>query len=503
MDKKKRETKTATKPIASLEKTGGERTSGSAVPIALFLLSLLLFSSIIILRPLVFVYDESTYATMANELNANPGQIVPTITGEKVEWKPPLFFWVSSAFLSVLKPIANSLALPVETPFRLPSALFGALSVWLVFLVSERMYGRRTAIAAALMFMTVPLVMLMSSLMMLDMFAVMLSLAAIYTYVSGRVTTGSVLLGAVVLTKWLYVIVPAIFVLMYFLHPRRRSEASRIALSFVSIPLAILLYLALAFVFGNFGNALTMLFLDITRPMPTFSLVSILVTALTLFIPLFPVIFLALMLLIFSKRIETEEWPLLACGALLFIMPVFKGFIFWYALITVPALVILVAKRIMEEQGNLPYILLCCVLLLQVVGAYGPLTQSHFANPDMTQVAGFMKNKEVAFAERDDLSWLWWTINKEYLGTNRSYLLLEQNNPGFLFYRFNDSEDYWNVHPVFLALNETIDCSSPYLVVHSSQLIGPALSENEVAAMVPACYQQIDQTENFRIYERR
>src|SRR5208283_1686859 len=166
--------------------------------VGLFLLSVMIFSIIIISNASPFVYDEGTYAVMVGGFSSNPSIVEPTVAGVQVEWKPPLFTWVYSAFYVFL----GKLPLSVEAQFRLPSALFGAADVVLVYMIGNLLYGRKIGIAAALLFLTTPLTFFSSTLMMMESFSLFLALSSIYLYLTGNLPGGSIFLGLLVFTKW-------------------------------------------------------------------------------------------------------------------------------------------------------------------------------------------------------------------------------------------------------------------------------------------------------------
>jgi 4-amino-4-deoxy-L-arabinose transferase-like glycosyltransferase len=86
-----------------------------------------------LLTTIPFVQDEAMYAVMIGEQAAHP-QLIPTFLDYPVSWKPPLFF---SAYALFPKPFAS-----FELSYRLPSLLFGLLTVPLLYMVLRRAAGR-------------------------------------------------------------------------------------------------------------------------------------------------------------------------------------------------------------------------------------------------------------------------------------------------------------------------------------------------------------------------
>lgn len=444
----------------------------------LFFLALIVYTSVILIKDSVFIYDEGFYALMIKEFSDNPSMIMPTLAGEHVEWKPPLFVWVYSAFYTVLK----NLNLSPEATIRLPSALFGALSVLFTYLIADRLYGKYTAIASAFLFLATPILMFSSFVVMIEAFSVFLILASIYLYITNRHFMGMLFLGMVVLTKWLYVIAPLIFLALYFI---RKKEFPKVALSFLIVPFSLGLYLLLAYFFGSYDNAVMNLFLDILRPVPSFNPLDYSVFLMYMLVVTFPLSLFFAFFALYERRFWKES-HLLAMGALAFIMPISQFFIFWYCIIAVPAMAIFVAKR-MEgfSTGPLfPMILASLVLISFLMFVAWP-----YKTPDesVRDVAQFMKGKNITFLETENLYLNWQSINENYIHTEKSYLLLEQLNNGFLFYRFNDTKDYHNINALFFEENTIPPCSE-YLILHGN-------------ASVPDCFTLFRKFGNYCVYE--
>ncbi|MBU0590938.1 hypothetical protein KKD40_01900, partial [Candidatus Micrarchaeota archaeon] len=54
---------------------------------------------------------------------------------------------------------------------------------------------------------------------MLEALAIFFITASIYMYLKGKPVYGAFFLGLIILTKWLYVIAPVVFLVLYFLIP--------------------------------------------------------------------------------------------------------------------------------------------------------------------------------------------------------------------------------------------------------------------------------------------
>ncbi|MBU1886772.1 glycosyltransferase family 39 protein [Candidatus Micrarchaeota archaeon] len=454
-----------------------------------FIISFLFYLFVILYARFGFIYDEGFYALMISEFSKDPSMIIPTLTGIAVEWKPPLFAWAYSIFYILL----NWLPISPESIFRIPSAVFSALSVSFLYLIAEKLYDRKTAIITAFLFMSTPSLLFSSSITMLEALAIFFITASIYMYLKGKPVYGAFFLGLIILTKWLYVIAPVVFLVLYFLipsqvkkldssysHPQSKSSGSQIGktyldenkkkelktvvLSFVAVPLAFLLYLTLSYFFGNFDNAILNLTLDMSRPVPSFDIGR---TAVFFFMTLgftFPLSLFFIFFLLKDMKLITQNIHLVGMGALAFLMPLSQYYIFWYSIIAVPAFALFIGRKI-EEVGDIRFssILVIFIMIANiVVFVYFP---SMDYRQDAKWIGEFSHGKNVTLYDCGNLYSQWKSINERYLGTNESYLLLEQNYPGILFYRFNDTTDYENLHALFLANNDTIGCDSEYLIV--------------------------------------
>jgi 4-amino-4-deoxy-L-arabinose transferase-like glycosyltransferase len=91
--------------------------------------------------------DEARYAEVAREMREADRWALPLLNGEVYAQKPPLLFWAIRAAAG----LTGSLD---ETAARLPSALAGIGALLLVFLLGERLFGRRAAWLAALVYAT-------------------------------------------------------------------------------------------------------------------------------------------------------------------------------------------------------------------------------------------------------------------------------------------------------------------------------------------------------------
>jgi 4-amino-4-deoxy-L-arabinose transferase-like glycosyltransferase len=94
--------------------------------------------------------DEGRYAEIPREMLAEHDFVTPRLNGLLYFEKPPLYYWLNAAALSVLDQHP-------ETACRLASALFGLAGLGLAWRLGRSMGGGRTALLSALVLGTSPL----------------------------------------------------------------------------------------------------------------------------------------------------------------------------------------------------------------------------------------------------------------------------------------------------------------------------------------------------------
>ncbi len=459
-----------------------EKDESWKIAIGIFLFCALAYSSIILY---VWDYqlslDEGVFSIMVKEFSGNPAMVIPSVTGEHPEWKPPLHTWVFSAFYFFLK----FLPIPVEAAMRLPSALFGAGSVALVFLVGEKLYNRNVGFFAAAILSLMPLMIFCSVAAMLEALTMFLAIGSVYLYISGKWKWGMALLGLIAFAKWAYAVGPALFLAAYFW---KKEEFPKIALSLLAVPAGILAYLALAFLFGNFGHALSAVFTYFfTASSEPRSLQDVWDKVMEGANILQPMLILFVVVLAGAWKDARRNLPVALMAAPAVVAPFFGQFIFWYESPALPALALFFAAMIdglkihRDEKVFLVLLLVCTTFTVADRQFYGT---TYFTGID--EVSGFMKGKSVLFVEPGALYGNWVDTNKNYLGTDAERLVLEQHNPGFLFYRFGDSRDYGNLQIAFI--NGRAGVYSPpcrdWLVVHERD----RLTDYKYQMEIPDCY---------------
>lgn len=97
--------------------------------------------------------DEPRYVQIARELLERTNWLILTILGKSYDQKPPLPYWMMGGMLKLNGGVVTTWAV------RLPSVLFGTMTVLITYLVGRRL-GRRTGWLAAWVLLTAPLFMM-------------------------------------------------------------------------------------------------------------------------------------------------------------------------------------------------------------------------------------------------------------------------------------------------------------------------------------------------------
>ncbi|HZE96349.1 MAG TPA: glycosyltransferase family 39 protein, partial [Planctomycetota bacterium] len=107
------------------------------------ILSALLLTSIVgIFDHGLWTPDEPRDAEISREMAVHGLSAAPTLNREPFLEKPPLYYWATAAALRILGAGAG--------PARLPSVLFGAITLAFTFLLARRMAGREVALRSTL-----------------------------------------------------------------------------------------------------------------------------------------------------------------------------------------------------------------------------------------------------------------------------------------------------------------------------------------------------------------
>lgn len=119
--------------------------------------------------------DEGRYAEIPREMLEHGDFITPTLNYVKYFEKPPLLYWLNAASLK--------LSGLTEQAARLPSALAGLLTILATYIIARRLFGRRTALIAALILGTSAGFVLQSRIILTDMLLTFCLTAALGAFI--------------------------------------------------------------------------------------------------------------------------------------------------------------------------------------------------------------------------------------------------------------------------------------------------------------------------------
>jgi len=147
-----------------------------------YLLIILIVGSLLFLSNLggrdLWEPDETRYAVVAREMVQSGDWILPHLNRDIYAEKPPLFFWLVN--LSTFLGGANS-----ELANRLPSALAGLITLFVTFLLGERLFHPRVGFLSAMVLATSILFLQLSRWVMLDSLFTLLFLFTIFYFFQG------------------------------------------------------------------------------------------------------------------------------------------------------------------------------------------------------------------------------------------------------------------------------------------------------------------------------
>jgi 4-amino-4-deoxy-L-arabinose transferase-like glycosyltransferase len=334
-----------------------------------------------------FIGDEGLYAQEIDEM-IRTGSLSTTYMGEYVPWKPPLTFYVHASFAKLVEP----LNLPIEVAYRLPSYLFSILAV-VAFYFLTRNFTENDDIAfvAALIFTTIPHLLVLNVLLMTDTLLICLLMVSLYFYTAPdskqkpcNFLAGGLFAGLAFLTKTVaaFIVIP-LAVGYYYLKDKAVLKQKIFLTSFLFIPLAMLL---LATVFGQTWT--TQHVIDIARaslgvgdlPYFLFVVSSNMAVFFAMLLPWLP---FGLHILIDRRKrgfVKNNTLLFLLFWLLFFILPALvPGVLFWYFLPVIPAFIILVSYSLVEDRfDNASKVMLAALLLTSVMFSY--LIAANFGN---------------------------------------------------------------------------------------------------------------------------
>ena len=171
-------------------------------------------------RPL-YRADESRYAEISREMVASGDWVTPRLNGFKYFEKPPLQYWTTAAFFTVLG--------EHDVVARLWNALCGFAGLLLALGAARRLYGPGAGLYAAAVLAASPLYVVLGQLNTLDMGFSLFMAAAIFAFSLGHVLLFWAACALAVLSKGLAgIVLPLGTVALYILAKRDWGRIRRL-----------------------------------------------------------------------------------------------------------------------------------------------------------------------------------------------------------------------------------------------------------------------------------
>lgn len=148
--------------------------SGFLLALILILASILIFFNLGVNH--LIPWDEAIYAKVAKNMVENNNYLVLHWNSLATGWfeKPPLYMWITTGFMKVLGFTALAA--------RIPSAIFGVLTVVLVFVFANKLFNKTAAFISSLSILTTVHFLYYSRASMLDVTATFFITLALYLY---------------------------------------------------------------------------------------------------------------------------------------------------------------------------------------------------------------------------------------------------------------------------------------------------------------------------------
>ncbi len=166
--------------------------------------------------------DETRDAGIAAEMFRSGNYSVPTLNGDVFLEKPPLYYWTCALVYKLTGRVTAGTT-------RLPSALYGILGAFFVFLLGRRLFNERVGFFAAAILATSSQYFRMSHFAMMDVALATLVAGSLYFYSRGsRLGFAAFALLAFYAKGFLGIALPGIVVTLDLLFQRKPKELMKI-----------------------------------------------------------------------------------------------------------------------------------------------------------------------------------------------------------------------------------------------------------------------------------
>lgn len=211
----------------------------------LILVAIYLLTRLPLLQFLPLVQDENLHSIMAEE-QAEHLTLIPTFMGYPVSWKPAPFIWAYSAL--------SRMPLPIEARYRLPSLLFGLITIPPLFLLLRNLgLSRNLAFFSILMFLFSLVSLYPDDAMHADAMAFFFTTCSLYLYTmqdpkiqkNWMFVLAALFAGLAFLTKLVVAFIIPVLAVVYFYDKDKSRKTFRnpfFLLSLLVVPLLFILY---------------------------------------------------------------------------------------------------------------------------------------------------------------------------------------------------------------------------------------------------------------------
>jgi len=142
--------------------------------ITLFLFSLIIYVGIVLTYDVWFIGDEGYYAVSIYEAIKNGPNLYITFLGKPAFWKPFLMVDVYSLMIRLWDGF-----LPAQISYRIPSAIFSAINVILVYCIAREFSDEKKALLASLLYMSNPIILLFGTKIFMETFTMVFVLGGL------------------------------------------------------------------------------------------------------------------------------------------------------------------------------------------------------------------------------------------------------------------------------------------------------------------------------------
>jgi 4-amino-4-deoxy-L-arabinose transferase-like glycosyltransferase len=385
--------------------------------------------------------DEAVYAEIIDEFIKKP-TFLPNFLGHVISWKPPLTFIVYSFFIRLFNLVIPGA--PVEITYRLPSLIFGVLSVLTFYFLVRKLYDEELAFTSALIFSTFPVFLFTNSLLLVDNLLIFLIILSLLFYLDGEKNRryfyyGGFIAASAFWTKTLFSLMIPPIIIAYYYDNKKILFSKEFIYSLLLLPAGALIYTVL-FSFASprgydlfysylfdFGTLLKPLSFGSTLPE----------TFLFLYLCTSPWI----LIMIFSSfriNYKTRQNRMMLIWFLFTALIIFRPGFFWYYASVTPAIAFLSASTLFSIKNRNQIYIILIVFLYTVFASYPPF------------VTGYTSNPLVIYSEKQA---------GQFLQNKTDILVLaDRGLTSLVFYKFHDEEK-----PNFNVINMTITGKSDVL----------------------------------------